>query len=342
MNAKRAAIFTKFSYLPRTDFLAGFCATDYIALIDLAMSKPTKHEVYYVPEQSKLPLFASIGLFLTVFGAGSILNGADKGVLVFTVGLIFFCYVLYTWFATSIRENREGLNSAQLKRSYVWGMGWFIFSEVMFFAAFFGALFYVRAFALPWLSEGWTNELLWDGFNGDWPLSVTPDEAVNGEAAKVTGPDETMSIKTVDGFFGFLTWLPFVNTAILLSSSFTVHFAHTALKNDNKSKFNMWLGITVILGIIFLGFQAYEYIHAYDIGLKLDSGIYGTTFFMLTGFHGFHVAMGTFMLGVQWFRSYFKGHFSHHDAFGFEASSWYWHFVDVVWVGLFLFVYIFG
>jgi cytochrome c oxidase subunit 3 len=122
-----------------------------------------------------------------------------------------------------------------------------------------------------------------------------------------------------------------------------VHFAHSAIKNDKRKAFNTWLGVTVLLGLIFLVLQAWEYHHAYnDLGLTLDSGIYGTTFFMLTGFHGAHVTLGTFMLLVMWLRSVLKGHFKPHDNFGFEAASWYWHFVDVVWVGLFIAVYIFG
>ena len=300
---------------------------------------------YYVPEQSKLPIFASFGLFLTVFGLANWMNeitaGEDgKGALLFLVGLLVFCFVLFKWFATVIDENIQGMNSTQLKKSYVWGMGWFIFSEVMFFAAFFGALWYIRNLALPWLSEGPTSEILWNGFNAEWPLMETPDMAVNGDKAAVSGPEQNMSNPGVTNWLG---WLPFWNTTVLLTSSFTVHFAHTALKNDNKKKFNLWLGITVALGFIFLVLQAEEYIVAYtQMGLTLDTGVYGTTFFMLTGFHGLHVTMGTFMLLVQWLRSISKGHFKHDDCFGFEASSWYWHFVDVVWLGLFIFVYILG
>ncbi|MEX0615042.1 MAG: cytochrome c oxidase subunit 3, partial [Methylophaga sp.] len=242
------------------------------------------------------------------------------------------------WFSTVIKENRAGMNSAQLKRSYVWGMGWFIFSEVMFFSVFFGTLFYVRQLSVPWLAgEGdsaMTNQLLWQGFENQWPLLTTPEQVRDGEAAaNFIGANKPM------GWQG----LPLINTIILLTSSVTVHFAHTALKNANKKLFNIWLGLTVLLGAIFVVLQVEEYIHAYeDLGLTLQAGVYGATFFMLTGFHGMHVFLGTFMLFVMWLRSVLKGHFNHHDAFGFEAASWYWHFVDVVWVGLFLFVYILG
>jgi cytochrome c oxidase subunit 3 len=292
---------------------------------------------YYVPEQSKLPLFASLGMFLTVFGAAGWINGSESGMTVFFAGALVLAAVMWTWFSTVIKENMAGLNSDQLKRSYVWGMGWFIFSEVMFFAAFFGALFYLRQFAVPWLAgEGdseMTNRLLWEGFENQWPLLTTPEQVREGEAAsRFIGAEKPM------GWQG----LPLINTLILLTSSFTVHFAHTALKNSNRKMFNLWLGGTVVLGIAFLILQVEEYVHAYqDLGLTLNAGVYGSTFFMLTGFHGAHVTLGTFMLLVMWVRG-MKGHFKHDDAFGFEAASWYWHFVDVVWVGLFIFVYILG
>ena len=303
----------------------------------------TSTSTYYVPEQSKLPIFASLGFLLLGIGGGTWLNGGSNGPFIFMLGGLVMAMVLWSWFSTVIKENMAGLNNAQLKRSYVWGMGWFIFSEVMFFAAFFGALYYIRTFALPWLggsgNNEMTNQILWQGFENAWPLMTTPDAAVNGDAAKFVGPEHSMSYKEVDSIW---SWLPLWNTVVLLSSSVTVHFAHTALKNNNRKGFNIFLGITVLLGIIFLFLQAEEYVHAYKhLGLTLESGIYGATFFMLTGFHGAHVTLGTFMLLVMFIRG-LKGHFTHDDCFGFEAASWYWHFVDVVWVGVFVFVYILG
>lgn len=304
----------------------------------------TSEGTYYVPEQSKLPLWASFGMFLTVFGAAQWLNGSGSGPYIFSAGGLVFAVVLWNWFNAVITENRAGLNSPQLKRSYVWGMSWFIFSEFMFFAAFFGALFYVRNLALPWLSgEGSgapTNEFLWEGFEAAWPLMVTPDMALNGADANVTGPDQSMSYSDAGSLW---TWLPFWNTVILLTSSVTIHFAHSAIKADKRSAFNKWLGATIVLALVFMALQIEEYVIAYtEMGLTLDSGIYGSTFFLMTGFHGIHVALGTFMLAVMWFRSVWKKHFTATDNFGFEASSWYWHFVDVVWVALFFAVYIFG
>ena len=283
---------------------------------------------YYVPEQSKLPLIMALGLGLIAGGAAHWIGGGSA--MVFLAGALVLAFTFYTWFSTVIRENMAGMNSEQLKRSYVWGMSWFIFSEVMFFAAFFGALFYVRFVSSSHLEA--SAEMLWNGFEFAWPLMTTPDMAVAGEAAKFKGPDGIID-----------PWhLPLINTIILLTSSVTVHFAHTALKKDNRKGFNLWLAITVILGVVFLFFQVEEYIEAYtELGLTLESGIFGTTFFMLTGFHGAHVTLGTFMLFIQLLRG-LKGHFTHDDAFGFEASSWYWHFVDVVWVGLFIFVYVLG
>lgn len=288
---------------------------------------------YYVPEQSKLPIFAATGMGLLALGAGQWVQGQSP--MIFIAGALVLAFTLYTWFALVIKENHAGLTSEQLKRSYVWGMTWFIFSEVMFFAVFFGALFYVRVMVLPWLSgegHGAPNQLLWEGFEASWPLFNTPDMAVNGDAAQFKGPEGIID-----------PWhLPLINTIILLTSSVTVHFAHSAIKKNDRKNFKLWLAATIVLGVVFLFFQAEEYIEAYhELGLTLESGIFGTTFFMLTGFHGAHVFLGTFMLLIQLLRG-LKGHFSADDQFGFEAASWYWHFVDVVWVGLFIFVYVLG
>jgi cytochrome c oxidase subunit III len=311
----------------------------------MAQHKPTTpggYEPYYVPEQSKFPIFASFGMFLMVYGLGNTLNDIKAGVdstvsswMAFAGFFVLSC-VLYNWFATQIRENHQGLPSAQLKRSYVLGMYWFIFSEVMFFSGFFGALYYVRNFSVPWLGgEGGRSaaHMLWENFQGVWPVVSNPNPEL------FENPEKSMAFP---GFTAELAhYLPLWNTILLLSSSVTVHFAHTALKSNKRQQLIAWLGFTVLLGIVFLFLQAEEYAEAYgELGLTLNSGIYGSTFFLLTGFHGFHVTLGAFMLAVMWFRA-LKGHFKPEDHFGFEAASWYWHFVDVVWVGLFLFVYCF-
>jgi cytochrome c oxidase subunit 3 len=268
---------------------------------------------------------------------------------IFIFGLFFFMATRFFWFRMVIRENIAGMNSAQLKKSYALGMFWFIFSEFMFFFAFFGALFYIRNLSGPWLGGegegGRMNGLLWEGFEYAWPMMQTPQEAVGGALAQpianngtFTSPHTSMAFADAHAWWA---WLPMWNTIILMTSSVTAHIAHNGILAGNKKKFNFWLGLTVVLGIVFLYLQYMEYHEAYvEFGLTLNAGVYGSTFFMLTGFHGFHVAMGMTMLLIQWLRSVKGGHFTADDHFGFEASSWYWHFVDVVWVMLFLFVYI--
>jgi|TARA_B110000196_G_scaffold320136_1_gene340709 cytochrome c oxidase subunit 3 len=293
------------------------------------------YEPYYVPHSSKLPIFASIGIFLTVFGIGHILTdlSADVdsafGMATLMSGGLVMGLTLFFWFSKVIEENHKQLYSDQMNRSYVWGMSWFIFSEVMFFAAFFGALLYVRVFVVDWIGgvgDRGPSGMLWPNYEPHWPLLNTPD------------PERFPAATGVISAMG----LPLVNTLLLVTSSFTVSFAHHAIKEGNRKKIIQWLTVTVSLGVIFLFVQAYEYVHAYrDLGLTLGSGIYGTTFFMLTGFHGAHVTLGTLMLFIMLCRA-LKGHFTEDNCFGFEAAAWYWHFVDVVWLALFIFVYVLG
>jgi len=293
----------------------------------------TTHEQYYVPAQSKWPIIATIGMATSMYGLATWFNdmsaqrAESNGPLLFSIGGLFLAYMLFGWFGTVIKESRGGLYSPQMDRSFRWGMTWFIFSEVMFFAAFFGALFYVRTWSGPWLGgegdKGIAN-MLWPNFEYVWPLLQNPDPALFKPAASVIDP-----------------WhLPLLNTILLVSSSFTLTFAHHALKHNKRGPLKAWLALTILLGFAFLGFQVEEYIEAYqELGLTLGSGIYGSTFFMLTGFHGAHVTIGAIMLTVMLVRV-MKGHFDADHQFGFEAASWYWHFVDVVWLGLFIFVYI--
>jgi cytochrome c oxidase subunit 3 len=240
------------------------------------------------------------------------------------VGAVILIVMMFGWFGTVISESESGLYNEQVDHSFRWGMSWFIFSEVMFFAAFFGALFYARQYAVPWLGgeEGklMTNELLWPNFTSAWPT--------NGPGA-VGGTFEPMN-----------AWgLPAINTVILLSSGVTVTWAHWALKEGHRKQLIQGLLATVALGFLFVILQAVEYHHAYsEMNLTLGSGIYGSTFFMLTGFHGFHVTLGAIILTVILLRS-LRGHFTPERHFAFEAAAWYWHFVDVVWLGLFIFVY---
>ena len=279
---------------------------------------------YYVPNGSHWPIVGSIGLTTTVVGFASWLNGWSPGGLMAIVGVAILVGMMFGWFGTVIGESISGTYNAQVDRSFRLGMGWFIFSEVCFFAAFFGALFYARVLAVPWLmGEGAkevTHLMLWSDYFQTWPTN---------------GPDQ------LNGAFELVNaWgIPALNTVILLTSGVTLTIAHWALLKNNRSQLILFLFLTVALGVMFVGFQAYEYAHAYsDLNLKLTSGVYGSTFYMLTGFHGLHVTIGAIMLAVTLIRC-MKGHFTPENHFAFEATAWYWHFVDVVWLGLFIFVY---
>jgi cytochrome c oxidase subunit 3 len=277
---------------------------------------------YYLPQPSHWPLVGSVGLFLTLGGFAHYLHNGSP--IVMMAGAVVLVIMLFGWFGTVVRESQAGKYNDQVDMSFRWGMGWFIFSEVMFFAAFFGTLFYVRMFALPWLAGGsnkaMTDVLLWPGFHAMWPTN---------------GPGQVGGTFTPMEAWG----IPAINTLILLSSGVTVTLAHWALKKGHRSRLILWLAATVALGVLFLALQAHEYAHAYSVmHLTLHSGIYGTTFFMLTGFHGLHVTLGATMLLVILIRS-IRGHFTPDHHFAFEAVAWYWHFVDVVWLGLFVFVY---
>jgi cytochrome c oxidase subunit III len=280
---------------------------------------------YYVPHGTKWPIVGSFGMLFTLGGAALWLNEVMVGKALMAIGVATIIFMVFGWFGTVIRESIGGMFNKQVDTSFRMGMMWFIFSEVMFFAAFFGALFYARALSVPWIGgEGdgaLTNFFLWKGYAPAWPT--------NGPG-QIGGVFETMP-----------AWgVPLLNTLILLSSGVTITIAHHALRAGHRKNLLVFLGITVLLGATFLWYQAHEYIEAYtQLNLTLGSGVYGSTFFMLTGFHGLHVTLGTIMLIVIWFRCA-RGHFDRDHHFGFEAVAWYWHFVDVVWLGLFLFVYV--
>jgi cytochrome c oxidase subunit III len=274
---------------------------------------------YFVPGPSKWPVFAGVSLLLVMAGGAAWLNGYAWGPYVNLGGIFALLVVLYNWFGDSIAESEGGLYSARIDVSYRWSMAWFIFSEVMFFASFFGALFYARSVSMPWLGD-LDHKLLWPDFVAHW-----------GNA----GPAGTIEQFQVMGPFP----IPTINTALLLSSGVTLTIAHHALRAGARARTAFWLFVTILLGASFMGFQVYEYVHAYtELNLKLTSGIYGSTFFMLTGFHGFHVTIGAIMLSVVLYRI-LKGHFTPEHHFAFEGAAWYWHFVDVVWLGLYVVVY---
>ena len=279
---------------------------------------------YYIPHGSPWPIIGSVALFTSVGGAALWINHAAAGPYVMGLGLLILIFMFAGWFGTVINESESRLYNSAVDRSFRMGMSWFIFSEVMFFAAFFGALWYARQFSIPWLGgEGvkvFTKFLLWKDYEAGWPTD---------------GPGDVGGDFEIIPAFG----LPAINTAILLTSGVTITIAHHALKVGNRTILNIFLAATFLLGFSFVYLQAQEYIEAYQhYNLKLTSGVYGSTFFMLTGFHGFHVTMGAIMLVVIWFRC-LKGHFTPTNHFAFEGVAWYWHFVDVVWLGLFVFVY---
>jgi len=286
------------------------------------------YENYYVPEQSPWPIVGAVALFFIAVGAAlTVMNlesEGGSGVYLLYAGIAVLLYMIFSWFKNVISESDQGLYSAQMDRSFRQGMSWFIFSEVMFFMAFFGALFYARVLSVPWLggagNNAMTNEVLWPTFEAVWPLLTTPA----GETTQAMG------------------WqgLPLINTLILLASSVTLHFAHVAIENNKRKPLKVMLGATILLGVCFLALQVEEYIYAYnDLNLTLDAGIYGNTFFLLTGFHGMHVTLGAIILFVVFVRI-LKGHFTKDKHFAFQAAAWYWHFVDVVWLCLFVFVYV--
>ena len=280
---------------------------------------------YYFAPPSHWPLVGSTALLIMAVGGVLLMNGLAGGLATFLVGLAILVYMLFGWFGTVIRESRGGLFNSQVDISFRWSMSWFIFSEVMFFGAFFGALYWARVHALPMLGN-LDHQILWPDFKAIWP------SAGGGVTASPAG--------TVDPFQTIGPWpLPTINTALLLTSGGTLTIAHHALIANQRSKTIFWMWVTVLLGATFLVVQGYEYSHAYhELNLKLSSGIFGSTFFMLTGFHGFHVFVGMLMLLFITLRL-MNGHFTPERHFGFEGAAWYWHFVDVVWLGLYFLVY---
>ena len=280
---------------------------------------------YYVPSPSRHPAMAALGLFFVIVGAGQWVNSSDWGKYSLLLGMIIWLTTLYQWFGDAIDESLNSQYGARIDNSFRWSMGWFIFSEVMFFGAFFGALWWARVHAVPNLGNE-ENLLLWPDFKAAWPST---------QAGATASPAGIIDAFTTMGPF----WLPTINTALLLTSGLTLTIAHHALRDNNRSKTITYMWLTVLLGVAFLICQGYEYAHAYaDLNLKLSSGIFGSTFFMLTGFHGFHVFLGMLMLLVITLRLQ-KGHFTSESHFGFEGAAWYWHFVDVVWLGLYVLVY---
>lgn len=292
---------------------------------------------YFIADPSYWPMIGCLGLFTTVLGLVQTLHQSTFGPYIMAAGILALIFTMYGWFGAVIKESLQGLHSEQMDKTYRWGMFWFIVSEIALFLSFFLALFYTRIFGIPELGGdpwhfaqalnmykgGATHEYLWPHFESVWPLLKNPNPAL------FKGPEAVI-----------YTWgIPALNTLLLLSSAVTVTWAHWGLKKGNHKQVIIGLMMTIMLGIIFEGFQAHEYHEAYtELGLTLASGIYGTTFFTLTGLHALHVSMGIIMLTIILIRC-MRRHFLPEHHFAFEAVSWYWHFVDVVWLFLFIFVY---
>ncbi len=283
-----------------------------------------KHHDYHLVDPSPWPVVGSISAFIMAVG-GIIymksLNGGEgvfgvQGPWIFVAGFIGVLFTMWFWWRDVIREaQHQGHHTPVVQLHLRYGMILFIASEVMFFVAWFWAYFDAALFPDDIVKTGSgiiglveRNELT----GGQWPPK---------------------DISTFDPWH-----LPLVNTLILLTSGTTVTWAHHALQKGDRKGLIWGLVLTIILGVLFTACQAYEYAHA---GFGFAGHIYGSTFFMATGFHGFHVIVGTLCLTVMLFRA-LAGHFTPKQHFGFEAAAWYWHFVDVVWLFLFACIYVWG
>jgi cytochrome c oxidase subunit 3 len=285
------------------------------------MELPEQHAAghYFVPAPSRWPALGAAALFCLGLGAALAVNGVGWAGWLLLAGALALLRMLFGWFGDVIVENQQGRYHGQESMSFRWGMGWFIFSEVMLFGAFFGVLFWLRLVALPTLGS-LDYKWLYPDFAPSWPLLTAPQATVSYQAMEAWG-------------------LPALNTLILLSSGATLTWAHWGLLQGRRQQLQRGLLFTFSLGGLFLVLQAIEYHHAWTAQqLTLSAGAYGMTFYMLTGLHGMHVLLGSIILLVVWLRV-LRGHFDRQHHFAFEAAAWYWHFVDVVWLLLFVLVY---
>ena len=279
---------------------------------------------------SALPIFGSMAVLAIALGIVNWLHGAWFGPYLFVLGLVAMITIVGFWFHAAICDDMDASADeyALSEHYYRWSMGWFIFSELWFFIAFFGVLFYVRMISIPRLGGSFvddklTHYLLWPSFVDQWPMIHTPDPS------RYAGPGAAM-----------MPWgIPVWNTLILLTSGLTITLAHWGIVRGKMRQALLWQLCTIGLGVLFLYLQIIEYAEAYaHLDLRFNSGVYANVFYVMTGFHGFHVFLGTIMLLVIAFRIY-RDDFTIERHFAFEAVSWYWHFVDVIWLLLFVFVY---
>ncbi|MDP9137191.1 MAG: cytochrome c oxidase subunit 3 [Pseudomonadota bacterium] len=267
----------------------------------------TKRHDYHLVDPSPWPIIGAIATFVLALGAILWMHGSRPWLML--IGLLGVLYVMFVWWRDVVSEGQRGDHTGVVALHLRYGMILFIVSEVMFFAAWFWAFF---------------------------AASLFPDDAI--QAARIV---ETGGRWPPQGIVAFDPWhLPLLNTLILLTSGTTITWAHHALLHNDRAGLKWGLGLTILLGLLFTGVQAYEYSNA-AFAFSRDHGgnIYGSTFFMATGFHGFHVIIGTIFLIVCFFRA-LAGHFRPDRHFGFEAAAWYWHFVDVIWLFLFSSIYV--
>ena len=272
------------------------------------MSSNHQNHPYHLVDPSPLPIFTAFSMLILAIGAVMFMHDQFLGKIIMPLGFVLVISCMFSWWRDVIREGRENHHSKEVQKGLSIGMLLFILSEIMFFVAFFWSFFHARIF---------------------------PHEMVAGEPWSVIS-----SIWPPKGIIPLDPWnLPLINTLILLLSGTTVTWAHYALHHNLRGEAVKALKITVLLGISFTFLQAYEYHHA---TFTFTEGIYPANFFMATGFHGFHVIIGTIFLSVNYFRAK-RGHFDKgYNMLGFEFAAWYWHFVDVVWIFLFIFVYVLG
>ncbi|PKQ06601.1 MAG: cytochrome c oxidase subunit 3 [Alphaproteobacteria bacterium HGW-Alphaproteobacteria-11] len=262
-----------------------------------------KHHDYHLVDPSAWPIVGAIGAFILAIGAVTWMHGSPAWAMLIGFAIVF--YTMFGWWRDVVREAHKGDHTPVVQLHLRYGMILFIASEVMFFVAWFWAFFDASLFA--------------------------------GEEIQAARVEFTGGSWPPQGVEVFDPWhLPLINTLILLTSGTTVTWAHHALLHDDRKGLVQGLALTVALGLIFTAVQAYEYQHA---AFSFAGSIYGSTFFMATGFHGFHVIVGTIFLIVCLLRA-MKGHFTAKQHFGFEAAAWYWHFVDVVWIFLFFAIYV--
>lgn len=268
-----------------------------------------KNHDYHLVDPSPWPAFGAVSAFILAIGAIRWMHGATPWIAL--IGFALVLYTMFAWWRDIIKESHKGDHTEVVSLHLRYGMLLFIASEVMFFVAWFWAFFDASLFS--------------------------------GEAIQAARLEATGGVWPPKGVEVFDPWhLPLINTLILLTSGTTVTWAHHALLNNDRKGLKWGLALTVGLGLIFTAVQAYEYAHA-AFAFSRDNGgnIYGSTFFMATGFHGFHVIVGTLFLIVCLLRA-LNGHFRPEKHFGFEAAAWYWHFVDVVWLFLFACIYVWG